>query len=136
MKKYLVISLVLGLVSCSLHDKKTKEAWIKNLTAKPLYGKTDGKAIIVDKSSGDFLYEDTVNGTTTKVNYKFNEAVSETRAIYTENQGSYKGFILVTDGMKSAKFVDAVTTPSRQKGNIDWNVAPYDFAVYTKPTTP
>lgn len=128
------MGLVLGLVSCSVQDKKTKDAWIKNLTAKPLHGKNTGITIIVDKASGDFLYEDTVNGTNTKVNYKFNEAVSDTRAIYTENQGSYKGFMIVTDGMKAAKFVDAVTTPSRQKGNLDWNAVPYDFAVYTDPT--
>lgn len=130
------MGLVLGLASCSVQDKKIKEAWIKNLTATPLYGKTRGITIIVDQASGDFLYEDTDNGTNTKVNYKFNEAVSETRAIYTENQGSYKGFMIVSDGMKAARFVDAVTTPSRQKGNIAWDAVPYDFAVYTAPPTP
>lgn len=124
MKRCFLLIMLIGLSACSFQDKTEKKQWIDNLISKPLYGKNDKSELFIDKNSGDFKAGGKL--------YKFNEVKSSKTAVYTQNTGAYVGIIITEDGLKTAKYVDAVTAPSQQKNNIDFSTPQYTVATYIK----
>lgn len=131
--KKIFLALAFLLSACSAQNDELKNKWIANLTAKTLYGTGytgpglpagPKEPLVIDRASGDFK----VDGK----QYKFNEVRSETTAVYTQNTGSYVGVILTADGLKTAKYTDAVSKPSQGKNNLDFGTPEYTVATYTK----
>ncbi|MGL5721800.1 MAG: hypothetical protein ACRCY4_05310 [Brevinema sp.] len=125
--KVLLLSLFLLLGSCSTQDLALKNEWIANITDKTLYSTdfvtTNRAAVTIDKSSGDMFAGGRV--------YRFNEARSAVSAVYTMQTGTYVGIILTENGLMTAQYTDATTTPSQGKNNLDFNTPQYTLATYT-----
>ncbi|MGL5253426.1 MAG: hypothetical protein ACRC9L_00120 [Brevinema sp.] len=124
--KFSIVVFFLLLSSCSTQNTALKNEWIANISDQPLHGTgfntSQVSAIEVDSSSGDIFADGKV--------YRFNEARSAVSAIYTMQMGTYVGLLLTDSGLKTAKYTDAVSTPSQGKNNLDFNSPTYTLATF------